>query len=135
MAAIQLTVNDRGDVNYQGIGGAQETTENLYVRRMIDPNFQPGDSGARFQSRMGVMTQPTSTLAATSLLHDSQGSVKTPQIDRDQVNALFGTNTVQNMVCPAPTPARGDRASERLVQSRRRPAERPTCPTARTPSR
>ena len=112
---IQLTVNDRGNVNYQGIGGAQETTETLYVQRMIDPNFQPGDSGARFQSRMGVMNQPASMLAATNLLHDSQGSGKTPQTDHAQVNALFGTNAVQNMVLSRPDAGAGERASQRVV--------------------
>ncbi len=112
---IQLTVNDRGDVNYQGIGGAQETTATLYVQRMLDPNFQPANSAALFQTRMGVMTQPASMLAATSLLRDSQGTVKTEQIDRGQLSAMLETNPVQNMMLQR-SDAGGERTAGRLVQ-------------------
>ena len=114
---IQLTVNDRGDVNYQGIGGAQETTETLYVQRMIDPNFQPTNSGALFQTHMGVMNQPVAMLAATGPLHDSQRSAKTEQIDRAQVNALLGTNAVQNMMLQRFDAGGGERAAARLVRN------------------
>ena len=81
---------------------------------MIDPNFQPGDSGARFQSRVGVMNQPASMLAATNLLHDSQGTAKTQQIDHTQARALLETNVVQNMMLPH-SDTGGERASQRVV--------------------
>ena len=113
--AMQLTVNDRGDVNYQGIGGAQVTKEILYVQRMIDPNFQPGDSSAHFQTRTGVMTQPASITAADSLLREADGHAKMLQIERDQVNALLATNIVQNTNLQRADAGAGNRASERLV--------------------
>jgi len=114
--AMQITVNDRGDLNYQGIGGAQETTETLYVRRMIDPNFQPGNSSALFQARTGVMTQPTSSTAAAGLLHDSQGRAATPQTDRNPVNAsLFVQNILQNTSTPHADAGGGARSSGRLA--------------------
>jgi hypothetical protein len=112
--AMQLTVNDLG--NGSGIGGPQETTATLYVRGMIDPNFQPGNSSVLFQSHMGVMNQPVSMLAATGLLRDSLGNVKTQQIDRAQVNALLGTNAVQNMMLQRSDAGAGERASQRLVR-------------------
>ncbi len=112
---IQITVNDRGDINYQGIGGAQETTETLYVQRMIDPNFQPGNTSGMFQSHTGVMNQPASMLATTGLLHNAQGNVKTQQIDRAAANAFLGTNAVQNMMLQRSDASAGERASQRLV--------------------
>jgi hypothetical protein len=114
--AMQITVNDRGDVNNQGLGGAQETTQTLYVRRMIDPNFQPGNSSALFQTRTGVMTQPTVTTAAASLLHEGDGHLKTQQSEREQVNAaLLTTNAVQNTSMPRGDSGASNQAADRLV--------------------
>ena len=112
-AAMQISVNDLGA--NQGVGGAQETRQVFYVRRMSDPNYQPGDSSARFQLRSGVMSQQVSTMT-NDLSRGSQESIRQAQFDSAQVNpSLFMSNIAQNMNAVRADGGAILRGSERLV--------------------
>jgi hypothetical protein len=95
-AAMQISVDD-GGVG-QGLGGAKTGVQTFYVRRMTDPNFQPADSGARFQVRAGVMTQQISTTMVADSMHGLADLGRMAQLDSAQVNpSLFLADVSQHM--------------------------------------
>ena len=112
---MQLSVNDLG-IN-QGAGGPQITIETLYLRRAIDPNFQPGDSNAHFQAHSGVMTLPVATTVDNTVLREAQGPMRRPEIDGGQINTslMMTTNVIQNMNARSAEGTIGDRGADRLV--------------------
>lgn len=94
-AAMQVSVNDQG--TNQGVGGAQEGSQVFFVRRMIDPNFQPGNTSTLFQVRSGVMTQQVSTTTESGP-RASQDAIRRIQLDSGQINtSLLLSDMIHNM--------------------------------------
>jgi hypothetical protein len=112
-AEMQIAVNDLSTTT--GIGGPRQTTQTVYARRLVDPNFTPGDSSGRFQQRTGVLSQQISA-TAQDILHNSQLQAKLPTLDRDQVGApLFGVNAAQNTYARFADAGVNERGSDRPI--------------------
>jgi hypothetical protein len=94
-AELQITVDDLG----AGVGvlaSPRQTTQTVYARRTIDPNFTPSDGGSRIQQRAGIITLPGSS-AAQELLRGGQMQSGKLALDREQNNTkLFTTELQQN---------------------------------------
>jgi hypothetical protein len=93
-AEMKITVSDLS--NTTGIGGPQSTVAYLSPMLMLDPNFQPGGSGAQFQQISGVFTQPLAA-ASQELFQAAQLQAKLPTLDHEGVFApSFAANALQN---------------------------------------
>jgi hypothetical protein len=112
-AELKLTANDLSSTS--GYGGPAESTQTVYARVLVDPNFQPGSSTARFQQISGVLNQ-TVLGNSQDIARNAQLQAKLPSLDRDQSMApLFMTNAAQNNTARLTDAIVVDRGADRLT--------------------